>query len=148
VVVTVDRGALPEGSFGGTLVLAGRQSRDGSAAGSSRVAITGLVRRPPVVASSAADRDFVGVLGPAFCRQSEVRARVTDESTVTVTLRWTGGGASGTASVPMARDGGDWVATLGPPTVDADISWWVEATDALGASARGPTRVLDVQQVC
>lgn len=148
VVVTVDRGALPEGSFGGSLVLAGRQAAGDRSAGSARVAITGQVRRGPVISSSAADRPFIGVAGSAFCHQSEVRATVTDESDMTVVLRWTGGGASGTSTTPMSLDGGEWVATLGPPTADVDITWWIQASDALGATTRGPNQILDVQQVC
>jgi RNA polymerase sigma factor (sigma-70 family) len=148
VVVTVDRGALPEGSFGGTLVLTGRQGDGGGPAGSARVGISGRVRRSPVIGASAADRDVIGTLGPDFCRRTEVQAAVTDESPLTVVLRWTGGGASGTSSAPMARDGGGWVATLGPPLADVDITWWIEATDALGASTRGPDHLLDVQLVC
>ncbi len=148
VVVTVDRAPLPEGSFGGSLVVAGRQAAGGGSAGSARVAITGQVRRVPVIGASAADRSFIGVAGPTFCRESDVRAAVTDESDLTVVLRWTGGGASGTSTTPMALDGGEWVATLGPPTDDVDITWWIQATDALGATTRGANHVLDVQQVC
>ena len=148
VVVTVDRSALPEGAFGGALVLSARQAAGGAPAGSARLDVTGQVRRAPVIGASAADRTFVGVAGPAFCRQSEVRATVTDESALTVVLRWTGGGSSGTQSAPMALDAGDWVATLGPPTADVDITWWIEATDALGSTAGGPDRVLAVQPVC
>jgi RNA polymerase sigma factor (sigma-70 family) len=147
VSVRVDRPALPEGSFGGTLVLEG-WAADGSDAGTARVGITGQVRRAPAIGDTAADRDFIGTLGPALCRQSEVRADVTDESPLTVVLRWSGGGASGTSSLPMARRGGEWVATLGPPTEAVDITWWIVATDALGTTSRGPDRVLDVQQVC
>lgn len=148
VVVTVDRSALPEGSFGGSLVLVARQAAGGAPAGDARVAITGQVRRAPAVGAATTDRSFIGVAGPTFCRQTEVRATVTDESSVTVALRWTGGGASGTSSAPMSRDGDEWVATLGPPSADVDITWWIQATDALGSTARGPDRVLDVQQVC
>jgi len=148
VVVVVDRSALPEGSFGGSLLLTGRQAAGGASAGSVRVGITGQVRRAPVIGASGADRAFIGVAGPTFCRQSEVRATVTDESALTVVLRWTGGGGSGTSTTPMALDGGEWVATLGPPTADVDITWWIQATDALGTTTRGPDRVLDVQQVC
>lgn len=148
VVVTVDRSALPEGSFGGSLVLTGQQAAGGAPAGSARVAVTGQVLRAPVIGAAATDRSFIGVSGPAFCRQTEVRATVTDESALTVVLRWTGGGSSGTSSTPMTQDGAEWVATLGPPSADVDITWWIEATDALGSAARGPARVLDVQPVC
>ena len=148
VVVAVDRAALPEGSFGGSLVLAGRQAASGAPAGSARVAITGQARRAPVISASAADRTFIGVAGPTFCRQSEVRTTVTDESAVLVVLRWTGGGAAGTSTATMARDGNEWVATLGPPTAEVDLTWWIQATDALGTTTRGPDNLLDVQQVC
>jgi hypothetical protein len=148
VVVVVVRSALPGGSFGGSLVLAGRQSAGGGPAGSARVGITGQVRRAPVIGTSVADRSFIGVGGPDFCRQSEVRATVRDESVLTVVLRWTGGGASSPLTRSMTRDGSEWVATLGPPSAEADITWWVEATDALGATTRGQSRVLDVQPVC
>ena len=121
-------------------MLAGRQAAGGGPAGSARVGIAGLVRRVPVIGASAADGDLIGVAGPTFCRQSEVRATVTDESGVTVVLRWTGGGASGTSTRPMALDGGEWVDTLGPPTADVDITWWIVATDALGTTGRGPNR--------
>jgi RNA polymerase sigma factor (sigma-70 family) len=148
VVVMVDRRVLPEGSFGGSLVLNGRRIADGGPAGSARVEVTGQVRRAPVVGASAAEREFVGMLGPAFCRQSDVRATITDESALTVVLRWTGGGASGTSTTTMTLDGGEWLATLGPPTAEVDITWWIEATDAFGTTSRGPDRSLDVQQVC
>jgi hypothetical protein len=48
----------------------------------------------------------------------------------------------------MALDAGQWVASLGPPTAEIDLTWWIVATDALGASARSSAQVLDVQQVC
>ncbi len=150
VVVVVDRRGLPEGSFGGSLVLDGRRPANGASAGSARVGITGVVRHAPVISASAADRTFIGVLGPAFCRQSDVRATVADESALlSVVLRWIGGGgASDPSTIPMVLNGGEWVATLGPPTANVDITWWIEATDALGTATRGPGHVLDVQQVC
>ena len=150
VVVVVDRRGLPEGSFGGSLVLDGRRPANGASAGSARVGITGMVRHAPVISASAAERTFIGVLGPAFCRQSDVRATVADESALlSVVLRWIGGGgASDPSTIPMVLNGGEWVATLGPPTSNVDITWWIEATDALGTPTRGPGHVLDVQQVC
>lgn len=148
VVVVVDRTGLPEGSFGGSLLLIGRQADGGAAAGEARVAITGQVRRAPVIGASTADRSFIGVAGPTFCRQSEVRATVSDESALAVVLRWAGGGASGTSSAPMTVDGDEWVATLGPASADVDIIWWIDATDALGATTRGSARFLGVQRVC
>ena len=150
VVVVVDRRGLPEGSFGGSLVLDGRRPANGASAGSARVGITGVVRHAPVISASAAERTFIGVLGPAFCRQSDVRATVADESALlSVVLRWIGGGgASDPSTMPMVLNGGEWVATLGPPTANVDITWWIEATDALGTPTRGPGHVLDVQQVC
>ena len=150
VVVVVDRRGLPEGSFGGSLVLDGRRPANGASAGSARVGITGVVRHAPVISASAAERTFIGVLGPAFCRESDVRATVADESALlSVVLRWIGGGgASDPSTIPMVLNGGEWVATLGPPTANVDITWWIEATDALGTATRGPGHVLDVQQVC
>ena len=112
------------------------------------MAITGQVRRAPAIGTATTDRSFIGVAGPTFCRQTEVRASVSDESPLTVVLRWTGGGASSPSTRAMVRDGDEWVATLGPPSAHEDITWWIEARDALGSTARGPDRVLDVQQAC
>lgn len=142
LIVSVDRGALAEGSFGGSLVIIGEREADGTPAGTGRVDITGLVRRAPVVGAVATQRALIGVTG---CTTTEARADVSDESSLTVSLRWIGGGATTPQTRAMAWNGARWVATLGPPTVGEDITWWVEAVDAFGLTARSADHVLDVE---
>ncbi|MGE3620052.1 MAG: sigma-70 family RNA polymerase sigma factor [Acidimicrobiia bacterium] len=146
LTLVVDRAALPEGPFGGTVTLGGTGVDDGAAVDAAGVAVTGLVRRAPVIGSVEVDRSFIGTIG--FCTVAGVAAVVEDESDLAVVLRWRGGGQAAVVEAAMAHDGSTWSADVGPPVADEDITWWVEAADAHGAVARTDERVLDVQQVC
>lgn len=145
--VVVDRAALPEGAFEGAVLLEGRRA-DGGPAGGARAGITGLTLRAPVLGEAVANRASV-VVGPnATTCPTTVRAAVSDESPLTVVLRWTGGGSTATESRAMVADDGDWVATLGPPSGGGEITWWIEAADSFGAASRGPDHQLPIQTFC
>jgi RNA polymerase sigma factor (sigma-70 family) len=127
ITLSATRDGLPEGDADGRVEL--------TWGGPARSVVVALrVERGPEIGGLSAQfpRIFIGRCTPATTR---VDATVTDESAISsVTMRWAGG------SVPMARRGASWSASLGPATSPGDVPWQVVATDARGntASAPGP----------
>lgn len=127
--VRLDRDAVPEGTVSGRI----RITSDG---GDLDVLLDGVVARPPVIGRLTIDRTEIAA-SPCSSRPTAatVRASATDESGIaSVTLRWRHSSAA-TGSRPLDQDGGTYTAQLGPFPSPGSVTWWVEASDALGVRA-------------
>ena len=112
------RDKAPEGQLRASITVSGD---DGSTAGAT---YAGTFERPPEV--SAARQDCLAT------------AIVEDDGHVTqVTLRWEGG-VSGQRA--MVQRGDSWAGAL--PSADTAVTWFVEATDDRGNTARSPSAEL------
>lgn len=147
--LTLDRGALGEGSHTGGVTVSGTSevSRDRVTARSLEVAA--LVDRVPVLGAPVTDRATISFNDPA-CRTAVASIAVADESPVTVVLTWRR--ATGTSTdVPMTPGaGGSYAAQIGPVASPSDgpVTWWVTATDARGNLARSPDATVGVGASC
>jgi RNA polymerase sigma factor (sigma-70 family) len=127
VVVTLDRGAAPEGPFSGVVQL------DASGAGTGAVGVTATIAaRPPAIQSVTTDEPFVYFL--TTCPATTVTVVFQDEHPQSARLFWesaarSGDGemqlGSGQASLPLPR----------PQTPSESFEYWVVVTDSLGAQA-------------
>lgn len=112
------RDKAPEGDLRASITVSGD---DGSTAGAT---YAGTFERPPEVSASRED-----------CLAAAV---IEDDGHVNaVTLHWEGG-VTGQRS--MVQRGDAWVGAL--PSEDAAITWYVEATDDRGNTARSPSHEL------
>lgn len=138
VTVRIDRASAAEGTAAGTLSI----TSDG---GNGGVDVSAVVLRPPEVRARA----DVDRLARTACTASgrtvaSVTAEVTDESPLrSVVLRWrdTGGAQR---SAELGGSGTTYQGRLGPFAGEGTVTWWVEATDAAGATGTSPERALPV----
>lgn len=111
--------SVSEGTYGnGVLFLSGATAKG----------VTVRVERDPAVSQVVSD--------PAqFCDKGNnkvtLKATVTDESGLTVSVRWRVDGAS-TQSAPMGASGDVYSYDINPVTGASSFEWWVVATDSRG----------------
>jgi RNA polymerase sigma factor (sigma-70 family) len=139
VTVFLDRSGAPEGPLEAALEV----TSDGGDAG---VGLSASVVRPPVVQVSIDDP----VLARTPCRvqptATSIQAGVSDESGIAwVVLHWVDpSGAAGSADL-AGGSGGTWLGRLGPYATAGAVTWWVEASDSLGAVGRSADQSTPVE---
>jgi RNA polymerase sigma factor (sigma-70 family) len=139
VTVRLNRAAAPGGRLDGVLQVS-------SNGGTQAVRLTASVNDAPVIDPVTIDNPR---LGRSPCSTAptaaSVRATVIGASGVdTVVLRWRDpAGTSGRAAMVAGPDS-TYSGRLGPFTAAGTVTWWVEATDGAGASARSPDRTATV----
>jgi hypothetical protein len=137
--VRLNRPAAAEGRVEGVV----RVDSDG---GRRDVRLTASVTHAPVVANVIIDNPR---LARSPCSvdptSAAVSATVTDETGVAaVVLRWRDAtGAAGSRALVASRDG-TYSGRLGPFTAPGTVTWWIEATDQLGATGRSSDRTATV----
>ena len=137
--VRLNRPAAAEGRVEGVV----RVDSDG---GRRDVRLTGSVIHAPVVAGVTVDNPRLArppcSVDPTV---AAVSATVTDETGVdSVVLRWRDAtGAAGSRELVAGRDG-TYTGRLGPFTATGTVTWWIQATDPLGAIGRSPDRTATV----
>jgi hypothetical protein len=147
--LTLDRGALGEGSHTGELIVSGTSEASRQRATARSLEVAALVDRVPVIGAPATDRATIS-FSNAACRTTVASVTVADESPLTVVLTWRR--ATGTSSdVTMTPGAGSsFAGTIGPVASPSDgpITWWVTATDVRGNVARSPDGAVAVGVAC
>ncbi|MFP5317299.1 MAG: sigma-70 family RNA polymerase sigma factor [Acidimicrobiia bacterium] len=139
VAVRFDRASAAEGRVAGTVSI----TSDG---GSGSVDVSAVVLRPPLVRASADVDRLARTACTATGRTiASITAEVTDESAIrSVVLRWRDPAGVAGSSELGGSGGATYQGRLGPFAGQGTVTWWVEATDAAGATGRSPERTLPV----
>ncbi len=133
LTIRADRSVLGPGGASGVVELV----VDGVA---TAIAVTLVQPSPPGVGAP----EVVDIQCDAIFRTITVNADVSSEDALSsVTLFWEsdagGGGTVGSGETAMSPSGDQWSAQLGPFGEGANVTMTVEAVDARGLSAVGPT---------
>lgn len=140
VGVVLDRLDAPEGPLDQVVAI------DAGDAGAAQVPVRGAVARPPIAGNPTAALPTIRVAGCAEPVSTAVSVTVTDDSGVAAAvLRWDGPGATGTGEAPMVVAADRATGTLGPFAGPGEVTWYVVATDTLGATGESPRAVVTVE---
>ena len=145
LTLTMDRGALAEGAHDGALRIASEGLTPGG------VSLSARVERAPTIDGVAINRTSISFSSGSRCRRAQVSAAVNDESGVTPLLRWQRNGSptvegSTMAPTPDGKVRGFVGPVLSPS--DGPITWWIEAADTRGNTARTPAQSVTVTAAC
>ncbi len=83
----------------------------------------------PVIAGESASNPRIFTMRCEEPTSSTVSATITDDSTISATLSWSGAGSN---SVPMSPDGDQWSGIISGFTETGSVEWTITATDAAG----------------
>ena len=131
IVVTVDRGALPEGPFQGVVNIGAGD------AGAATVTVRATVGpRPPTITDVTTSQPSIYVQSASACPGTEVIVSFTDEHPVTGSLftRRVAPAPGPIVETPLTVTGNEARASFVRPNTSETYEYWVVLTDSLGAS--------------